>query len=173
MAEEIRLELKATGDEKNQIATACNGCDMGVCDENVRDWLEMRYDENEQEIESVGRWAWWKADKARRENRRIKRVLSKKRVFRKFADRVIHESKQALVNSGRLSEFGDGSFLQWWWEWFEENSDVLIQFIKELFEIIMTVIVSFGPVIGLIIAGAILASYGLSWGEFLFLACAI
>ena len=69
---------------------------------------------------------------------------------------MIHESKQALLKSGRVGEFGKGEFMQWWWTWFSDGGmEKMIEFIGKLFDIIMTVISN--PVIAWAIVSAIIA----------------
>lgn len=141
MEEETEFTLTATAAQVDQLEVACNGCDFGECEDEIYKALESELAEREAKIDAAGRFKWWKCAKERREAKQIRQVLRNEKRFAKYVDYVMFQSKQALVDSGRLSEFGDGEFMQWWWEWFSDGGmEKLVEFIGAIFKIIMTVI---------------------------------
>jgi len=132
--------LKGTEDDLSRLGLACDGCDFGECDTAINDQLEEILERCETKISEVGRWRTWRAQKERKLARRTRAILRNESRFRAFADYVVNESKQDLLTSGRVGEFGDGQFLKWWFEWFENGgAEKLIEFIGQLIKIIMTI----------------------------------
>lgn len=66
---------------------------------------------------------------------RINRVLLNRQLFEKAYTEALTRSAQALLASGRASEFGDGEFAKWFLEWLIENWPTILEIIKALIPI--------------------------------------
>ncbi|MBF84032.1 MAG: hypothetical protein CL489_06090 [Acidobacteria bacterium] len=64
---------------------------------------------------------------------RIRKVLRNNKLFEKVYDHATVTSAQALLDSPRLSEFGDGEFGKWFLDWFKNGgAQAIIEFIRAL-----------------------------------------
>ena len=95
----------------NQLKVACDGCD---CDDELRDTLEEML---------------WQArqDRNRKQALRIRRVLRKGKLFNQLESKC----KAKFVASG-VSVANGGEIIKYLVEWFTENWEVIIEFIKAI-----------------------------------------
>lgn len=63
---------------------------------------------------------------------RIRRVLRNNRLFESLYEKTVNQAASDLLASPRADEFGDGEFAKWFLEWFSENWEIIIEFIKAL-----------------------------------------
>lgn len=66
---------------------------------------------------------------------RIGRALRRRSVFEDLYEAVVKQASVDLMSSPRRAEFGDGEFAKWFLEWFAENWETIVEFIKAIIPI--------------------------------------
>jgi DNA invertase Pin-like site-specific DNA recombinase len=100
---------------ESQIKLACSNCD---CDDEIRDGLEEMLIDAREKRDRLGAM-------------RIRRVLRSRRLFGKLESEIKTAAATRLVASG-VAVKENGEILKYLVEWFTENWETIIEFIKAI-----------------------------------------